>query len=54
MVSLLIETVLNSNVFTPLGDGNSSDGVYFYLLTGVMLGGTEVKKQGFITLIRGD
>jgi gliding motility-associated-like protein len=29
-----------------------TDGVYFYLLTGVMLGGTEVKKQGFITLIR--
>ena len=28
------------------------DGVYFYLLTGVMLGGTEVKKQGFITLVR--
>jgi gliding motility-associated-like protein len=29
-----------------------TDGVYFYLLTGEMLGGTEVKKQGFITLIR--
>ena len=28
------------------------DGVYFYVLTGVMLGGTEVKKQGFITLVR--
>jgi gliding motility-associated-like protein len=31
-----------------------TDGVYFYLLNGVMLGGTKVKKQGFITLIRGD
>jgi gliding motility-associated-like protein len=29
-----------------------TDGVYFYLLTGEMLGGTEVKKQGFITLVR--
>lgn len=29
-------------------------GVYFYLLNGVMLGGTKVKKQGFITLLRGD
>jgi gliding motility-associated-like protein len=29
-----------------------TDGVYFYLLNGVMLGGTKVNKQGFITLIR--
>jgi gliding motility-associated-like protein len=29
-----------------------TDGVYFYLLKGIMLGGTEVQKQGFITLIR--
>lgn len=29
-----------------------TDGVYFYLLKGTMLGGTEVQKQGFITLVR--